>query len=166
MKKTTGIYLACIAIGCGLQAVAQDSGQLKVVANNSEGMAMAEAPVDLGSKLRFAPDGVEVYSDESLAAVFHYSDIQSLSFRYDTGSAVSSLGSEISLRLRANPVAENLEFVGFSGKPVSLSVCGLKGEPFVSVATWSGQSVYVGSLAPGLYIARIGESATFKFIKR
>ena len=166
MKKTTGIYLACIAIGCGLQAVAQDSGQLIVVANDSEGTAMAEALVDLDSKLRFAADGVEVYSGESLAAVFHYTDMRSLSFRYASGSAVSSLDSEVSLRLRSNPVAENLEFLGFSGKPVSLSVCGLKGESLVNVADWSGQPVDVSSLAPGLYLARIGESATFKFIKR
>ena len=137
-----------------------------VVANDSQGLAMAEVPVDLGSKLRFADEGVEVYSDESLTAVFHYSDLNTISFRYDTGSSVAGLDSETSLRLRSNPVAENLEFIGFSGESVSLSVCGLKGEPLINVAAWRGQPVDVSSLSPGLYLARIGESGTFKFIKR
>ena len=35
MKKTTGFYLACIAMGFGLHAVAQTPVQLVVVANDA-----------------------------------------------------------------------------------------------------------------------------------
>ncbi|MDE6057299.1 MAG: hypothetical protein K2F93_04725 [Muribaculaceae bacterium] len=166
MKKTARIYLACMAIVGGLHASAQNPAQLMVVANDAEGVAMAEAPVGLESKLRFVGDGVEVYSGETLEAVFHYADLKALSFRFDAGTAVGQLSSEAALRLRANPVDESLEFVGFSGAAVPLSICGLKGETLVNVASWSGEGVDVSALAPGLYIARVGESATFKFIKR
>ncbi|MDE5870560.1 MAG: hypothetical protein K2H22_01235, partial [Muribaculaceae bacterium] len=128
--------------------------------------AMAEAPVDLESKLRFADDGVEVYSGEALTAVFHYADLKNVSFRYDSGSGVTPVASGSTLRLRENPVAESLAFVGFSGAPTSLTVCGLKGETLINVSGWSGECIDVSSLASGLYLAKVGEGATFKFIKR
>lgn len=155
-----------MAMACSLQGAAQDSAKLMAVANDAQGVAMAEAPVGLESKLRFAEDGVEVYSAETLEAVFHYSDLSNISFRYDSGSGVATPVSDSELRLRSNPVAENLEFIGFSGEPVSLSVCGLKGELLVDVPAWSGQSVDVSALAPGLYLAKVGGKSTFKFIKK
>lgn len=165
MKKSTGIYLACLAMACSSQAIAQEPS-LMVEAHDAEGVVVAEAPVGLDSKLRFSAEGVEVYTGEALEAIFHYSALSNISFRYDDGSGAGQLVAVEALRLRNNPVDENLEFIGFVGDPVALSVCGLKGEVLKSVAQWSGEAIDVSSLAPGLYLVKAGQSATFKFIKR
>lgn len=165
MKKPTRI-LALLAFGAfsGI-AFAQEEMDLKVVAHNDEGEAVAEALVTLDSKLRFTETGVGVFKGETMTVGFNYADVTSLSFRYDVRSAAGVVVSPIGLGLRDNPVGESLEIIGMTENSASLTVTDLKGRVRVSLPEWKGETVNVGELTPGLYFVTINQT-TLKFIKK
>lgn len=165
MKKSTRLLAVCASVVLSGSALAQDSAGLKVEASNSEGTVVEEASVDILSKLRFSESGVDVYHGETLAAVFHYSDISKISFRYGNGVGVEAVNAGGKLRLLDNPVAETLELTGFSGEPVQLKVTDLGGSIRAIVKEWNGESVNVADLTPGLYFVTV-DKTTLKFIKK
>ncbi|MBD5356636.1 MAG: T9SS type A sorting domain-containing protein [Bacteroides sp.] len=165
MNKPTRILslLAFTAFaGC---AWAQEDMKLKVVANDGEGNPVEETMVTVESKLRFTQNGVGVFDGDALTAEFNYADFATLSFYYDTLSSVSAVDAMTGLRLRNNPVAESLEFVGMTEKVAELTVIDLRGAVKVSVPEWKGEAINVNNLTPGLYFVTVNQK-TFKFIKK
>lgn len=165
MKKMSKILLPVVAVLCALPARADGEVTLQVVANDAEDTEIGRAPVTLESKLCFSDKEVEVYSGETLSAVFGYSGLTSLTFVYDTTTGIASEGALDMLRLRQNPVDDNLGFVGFAGEQASLTLSALNGETVVNIPEWGGEDIYVGSLPTGLYLVTVNNT-TFKFIKK
>lgn len=141
------------------------TGSLQVVAKDAEGQIVAEAPVSLESRLQFSEEGVEVMTDESLSAVFHYADMHSIGFKYGSTTRLQALDKSESLLLRQNPVPELLEFKQHPAEAANLTITDLKGEVRYSANGWKGEAVNVASLTPGLYFVTVN-GTTLKFIKK
>lgn len=159
------ILFPVAAVLLALPARAEGEVTLKVVANDAEGSAIGAAPVTLESQLRFSAEGVEVYSGETLDAVFGYPGLSSISFSYDTTTGITSAGEFSQLRLRQNPVVDNLGFVGVSEEQATLTISALNGETLVEIPAWKGEDIQVSSLPTGLYFVTVNNT-TFKFIKK
>lgn len=164
MKKTTRILLFSAVTAASFGAQAQSGQELIVVAKDAEGTAIGEASVSTASRLCFSEKGVEVVSGEVLSAVFDYSALQTISFRYDNLSGLESISSKDALRLLSNPVAENLEFSG-APEGASLIITDVAGKVRTRIQDWKGEAVNVASFAPGLYFVTVNHT-TLKFIKK
>ena len=165
MKKMSKILLPVVAVLFALPAKADGEVTLQVVANDTEDAEIGRSPVTLESKLYFTDKEVEVYSGETLSAVFDYSGLKTLTFVYDSTTGISPEGALAQLRLRQNPVDDNLGFVGFADELASLTISALNGETIVSIPAWKGEDIHVGSLPAGLYLVTVNNT-TFKFIKK
>ena len=165
MNRPTRFLAALAALACAGSVWAQEEKVLNVVALNEEVEAIAEAPVSLESSLRFTAEGVEVYGEELLSAVFNYTDMNAFAFRYDTQTGISLTPAASGLSLRTNPVVANLELLGHSGEATRLTVTDLRGTVKASAEEWTGEPVDVSALAPGLYFVTVNKT-TLKFIKK
>lgn len=165
MNKPARFFVLAVFAAMAGVAWAQEEVELKVVANNEDGVAVGEAPVTLESKLRFSKSEVNLYTGEILTSAFRYADMKSLSFRYDKFTGMKSVKADTPLRLRNNPVGEFLELLGTSGECRPLSVSDLRGGVRIYLPEWNGEPVDVADLAPGLYFVTVNKT-TFKFIKK
>lgn len=165
MKKMSKILLPVVAMMFALPAKADGEVTLQVVANDTEDVEIGRSPVGLESKICFSDKEVEVYSGETLSAVFGYDGLKTLTFVYDSTTGIATEGAIARLRLRQNPVDDNLGFVGFSDGKTTLTLSALNGETIVSIPAWEGEDIPVGSLPAGLYLVTV-KNTTFKFIKK
>ena len=165
MNRPTRILAVLALSAFAGTALAQQKVELKVVANDAEGAEVASSVVTVDSQLRFTAAGVDVYNDGSLEAAFPYADMSKLTFSYDTATGMAAVDAAQELRLRNNPVAESLEFVGFTGESACLSVADLSGAIKVYLPEWRGNAVDVSDFTPGLYFVTV-DKTTFKFIKK
>lgn len=163
-KPTRFLALLAFAALSGT-AVAQENVELVVAASDADGEVKASSVVTLDSKLSFTKAGVDVYTGETLDLAIPYADIAKLTFRYDNKTGVETVDAHSALRLRNNPVAESLAFVGYNGDAASLVVTDLRGAVRASVSDWKGEAVNVSDLTPGLYFVTV-DKTTFKFIKK
>lgn len=164
MKKTSRILLGSAFAAVSLGASAQTT-QLLVVAKDTEGKIVAEAPVSAESRLIISEKGVEVMSGEQLSAVFGYADMTSFGFRLDQLSGIGEVNAPGSLILRQNPVADILEFKEYPAAPASLTITDIRGAVSYSAEGWNGEAVNVSAFAPGLYLVTVNDT-TLKFIKK
>lgn len=165
MNKPTR-FLAVLAFSAfSGMAWAQADVELMVVAADAEGEVVGSSTVTLDSKLSFTKAGVDVYTGDALELSIPYADVAKLTFNYENKTGVETVAANSGLRLRNNPVAESLEFVGFSGDAANLVVTDLRGSVRASVSTWKGEAINVSDLTPGLYFVTV-DKTTFKFIKK
>lgn len=165
MNKPTRILALLAFAALSGTAMAQEKVELVVAASDADGEFVASSVVTMDSKLSFTKAGVEVYNGETLDLSLPYADIAKLTFRYSKNTGVATVVANSGLRLRNNPVAESLAFVGFGEGVKNLVVTDLKGSIRVSIPEWKGEAVNVGDLTPGLYFVTV-DKTTFKFIKK
>lgn len=102
---------------------------------------------------------------EGAAEGFSLKNVESITFS-DKAAAVEALpGAEGGVKLRNNPVQDELRFAGAPELPCTLSIYSLQGSQLLSLKGWQGENVDVSFLAPGLYILHFNTNS-FKFIKK
>lgn len=164
MRKFTLLSALFLLSGWICSAYAQQN--LKILANDDNGNVIDEAVVPFDGALRFAKAGVNILDADNIPVdQFSYSDLFMLTFMYEGEASVGSLKAETKLRLRQNPVAENLEIIGLGSDAAALKIFDAKGANCLSIKEWKGEPVNVSSLSPGIYFVTVNKTP-IKFIKR
>lgn len=164
MKK---IFTACLLLtaisGGGL--LHAENEKLFLSANDKDGNSISKTDITLENVIRFSENGVGIYKGETLQKTFSYTDLSSLSFFVSEESGVSQVTTSDGVSLRRNPVESTLEFNGTLENKTTLNIFDLAGGLHLPIQGWSGESVDVSGLTPGLYIIKF-DNKTLKFIKK
>ena len=164
MKKIFIASLLLTAISGGGLLHAENE-KLFLSANDKDGNSISKIDITLENVIRFSENGVGIYKGETLQKTFSYADLSSLSFFVSEESGVSQVITSDGVSLRHNPVESTLEFNGTLENKTTLNIFDLAGGLRLSIQEWSGESVDVSGLTPGLYIIKF-DNQTIKFIKK
>ena len=164
MKFFTSIFALVFLVGIWGNAMAQNT-KLWVVANDSKGQIITEAPVENNGTVKFTGTDVEVFDANTVVASIPYEGLHSLTFNYKQDASVNSVSMSSSLFLRNNPVGDLLEIGGFSDETAGLTIVDINGAIKHEVKDWRGEGINVSSLSPGFYFVTVNRT-TFKFIKK
>ena len=164
MKKifTTCLLLTAISGGGLLHA---ETEELFLSANDKDGNSISKTAITTENVIRFSGDGIGIYKGKNLQETLSYADVFSLSFVGSEGGVVSEVITSDGVSLRRNPVESTLEFYGTLENKTTLKIFDLTGGLRLGIQGWSGESVDVSGLNPGLYIIKF-DNHTIKFIKK
>lgn len=158
-RQTTSLLTAgVIAAATALSASAEMSVRVQDAVGND-----VTAPLKLSTRISFGQAAIEIANEGTATLSIPYADALSISFV--TPSSVAPVLADSGLRLKHNPVGDQLELTGYAGAPSAMSISSLSGLRMMSLANWTGEAIDVSSLAPGIYILNI-DSKTIKFIKQ
>ena len=164
MKKIFTTCLLLTAISGGGLLHAETEG-LFLSANDKDGNSISKTAITTESVIQFLGDGVGIYNGETLQETIGYTDLFSLSFIVAEVSGVSEVTTSGGVSLRRNPVESTLEFTGTLENKTALNIFDLTGGLRTRIQGWSGESVDVSGLTPGLYIIKF-DNQTIKFLKK
>ena len=162
MKKifTTCLLLSAISGGGLLHA---ETEELFLSAKDKNGNEISKTAITTENFIRFSGNGIGIYKGNNLQETLSYADVFSLSFSNTSG--VPQVTASDGVSLRRNPVESTLEFYGTLENKTTLKIFDLTGGLRLGIQGWSGESVDVSGLNPGLYIIKF-DNQTIKFIKK
>lgn len=163
MKKLFTTTLGIIALGISTM---WGASPVKMHIEQNDG-TLSDYTVTENLTIKFSGTPISFVGMESQANMFDIplSTIKRIYFNDPAGIENLTATPAETLRLACNPVGSTLELVGNITAPGELSVWSTDGRRVVAVANWSGQTVDVSALFPGIYIVTINNTA-IKFIKK
>lgn len=156
-------FTLLLGLALSLGATADNTQPLSAVCMGTDGSELSATQVWTGSRITFGEAGVTIGDPAVAESTTPWQGLGSIRFVSNTVKVDEVAAS--ALRLRHNPVGDLLEVLGHDDGVQPLAVTSVGGAVCRNVPQWSGESVDVSGLAPGVYVLTIGET-TLKFIKK